>query len=223
MKIENTKKILIEIQKGIIIGLLLISFYGIGVYVYKNKNKNKVETKIEIKNRENNEINKENTVKDVDVQNKNDKIINGYRHKNGYVYKWSENEKSAFVKRSLGYEKRFSKTASQEELDNGLKSEYCDAIKEIEKVDQKTVPGTDIPFRKATYTQVDDAYKEYLQKIAQIRQVVSIIKPDNLDNEIYFETRIKCWYKGTNWNNANSKFKHLARDFYSEEVNDYYK
>ena len=129
----------------------------------------------------------------------------------------------AFVKRSLGYEKRFSKTASQEELDNGLKSEYCDAIKEIEKVDQKIVPGTDIPFRKATYTQVDDAYKKYLQKIAQIRQVVSIIKPDNLDNEIYFETRIKCWYKGTNWNNANSKFKHLARDFYSEEVNDYYK
>ena len=223
MKIENTKKILIEIQKGIIIGLLLISFYGIGVYVYKNKNKNKVETKIEIKDRENNEINKENTVKDIDVQNKNDKIINGYRHKNGYVYKWSENEKSAFVKRSLGYEKRFSKTASQEELDNGLKSEYCDAIKEIEKVDQKIVPGTDIPFRKATYTQVDDAYKEYLQKIAQIRQVVSIIKPDNLDNEMYFETRIKCWYKGTNWNNANSKFKHLARDFYSEEVNDYYK
>mgnify|MGYP001012444839 FL=1 len=216
-------KILSEIKKGTIIGLLLISFYGIGVYVYKNKNKNKVETKIEIKNRENNEINKENTVKDVDVQNKNDKIINGYRHKNGYVYKWSDNEKSAFVKRSLGYEKRFSKTASQEELDNGLKSEYCDAIKEIEKVDQKIVPGTDIPFRKATYTQVDDAYKEYLQKISQIRQVVSIIKPDNLDNEIYFETRIKCWYKGTNWNNANSKFKHLARDFYSEEVNDYYK
>ena len=214
-------KILSEIKKGTIIGLLLISFYGIGVYVYKNKNK--VETKIEIKDRENNEISKEDTVKDIDEKNKNDKIINGYRHKNGYVYKWSDNEKSAFVKRSLGYEKRFSKTAGQEELENGLKKEYCDAIKEIEKVDQKTVPGTDIPFRKATYTQVDDAYKEYLQKISQIRQVVSIIKPDNLDNEIYFETRIKCWYKGTNWNNANSKFKHLARDFYSEEVNDYYK
>ena len=214
-------KILSEIKKGTIIGLLLISFYCIGVYVYKNKNK--VETKIGIKDRENNEINKENTVKDIDVQNKNDKIINGYRHKNGYVYKWSDNEKSAFVKRSLGYEKRFSKTAGQEELENNLKKEYCDAIKEIEKVDQKTVPGTDIPFRKATYTQVDDAYKKYLQKIAQIRQVVSIIKPDNLDNEIYFETRIKCWYKGTNWNNANSKFKHLARDFYSAEVNNYYK
>ena len=214
-------KILSEIKKGTIIGLLLISFYGIGVYVYKNKNK--VETKIEIKDRENNKISKEDTVKDIDAKNKNDKIINGYRHKNGYVYKWSDNEKSAFVKRSLGYEKRFSKTAGQEELENGLKKEYCDAIKEIEKVDQKIVPGTDIPFRKATYTQVDDAYKEYLQKISQIRQVVSIIKPDNLDNEIYFETRIKCWYKGTNWNNANSKFKHLARDFYSEEVNDYYK
>ena len=72
-------KILGEIKKGIIIGLLLISFYGIGVYVYKNKNK--VETKIEIKDRENNEINKENTLKDIDAQNKNDKIII-YNNKN---------------------------------------------------------------------------------------------------------------------------------------------
>ena len=209
-------KILGEIKKGIIIGLLLISFYGIGVYVYKNKNK--VETKIEIKDRENNEISKEDTVKDIDAKNKNDKIINGYRRKNGYVYKWSDNEKSAFVKRSLGYEKRFSKTAGQEELENGLKKEYCDAIKEIEKVDQKTVPGTDIPFRKATYTQVDDAYKKYLQKIAQIRQVVRAILPDNKEA---FEYHIKCRYKGTNWNNKNSEYS--VASFYSAEVNDYYK
>ena len=209
-------KILGEIKKGIIIGLLLISFYGIGVYVYKNKNK--VETKTEIKDRENNEISKEDTVKDIDAKNKNDKIIDGYRHKNGYVYKWSDNEKSAFVKRSLGYEKRFSKTAGQEELENGLKKEYCDAIKEIEKVDQKTVPGTDIPFRKATYTQVDDAYKEYLQKISQIRQVVRAILPDNKEA---FEYHIKCRYKGTNWNNKNSEYS--VASFYSAEVNDYYK
>ena len=209
-------KILSEIKKGTIIGLLLISFYGIGVYVYKNKNK--VETKIEIKDRENNEISKEDTVKDIDAKNKSDKIINGYRHKNGYVYKWSDNEKSAFVKRSLGYEKRFSKTAGQEELENGLKKEYCDAIKEIEKVDQKTVPGTDIPFRKATYTQVDDAYKEYLQKISQIRQVVRAILPDNKEA---FEYHIKCRYKGTNWNNKNSEYS--VASFYNAEVNDYYK
>ena len=209
-------KILSEIKKGTIIGLLLISFYGIGVYIYKNRNK--VETKIEIKDRENNEISKEDTVKDIDAKNKNDKIINGYRHKNGYVYKWSDNEKSVFVKRSLGYEKRFSKTAGQEELENGLKKEYCDAIKEIEKVDQKTVPGTDIPFRKATYTQVDDAYKEYLQKISQIRQVVRAILPDNKEA---FEYHIKCRYKGTNWNNKNSEYS--VASFYSAEVNDYYK
>ena len=209
-------KILSEIKKGTIIGLLLISFYGIGVYVYKNKNK--VETKNEIKDRENNKISKEDTVKDIDAKNKNDKIINGYRHKNGYVYKWSDNEKSAFVKRSLGYEKRFSKTAGQEELENGLKKEYCDAIKEIEKVDQKTVPGTGIPFRKATYTQVDDAYKEYLQKISQIRQVVRAILPDNKEA---FEYHIKCRYKGTNWNNKNSEYS--VASFYSAEVNDYYK
>ena len=209
-------KILSEIKKGTIIGLLLISFYGIGVYVYKNRNK--VETKIEIKDRENNEISKEDTVKDIDEKNKNDKIINGYRHKNGYVYKWSDNEKSAFVKRSLGYEKRFLKTTGQEELENGLKKEYCDAIKEIEKVDQKTVPGTDIPFRKATYTQVDDAYKEYSQKISQIRQVVRAILPNNKEA---FEYHIKCRYKGTNWNNKNSEYS--VASFYSAEVNDYYK
>lgn len=210
---------LIEIRKGIAIGLLLTSFYGIGVYVYKNKNK--VESKIEIKNRENNETSKENAGKDIDTQNlenKNDKIINGYRHKNGYVYKWSENEKSSFVKRSLGYEKRFSKIASQEELENNLKEEYCDAIKEIEKVDQKIIPGTNIPFRKATYTQADDAYKEYLQKIAQIRQVVRAILPNNKEA---FEYHIKCRYKGTYWNNNNSKY--LLKYFYSTEVNDYYK
>ena len=212
-------KMLIEIRKGIAIGLLLTSFYGIGVYVYKNKNK--VESKIEIKNRENNETSKENAGKDIDTQNlenKNDKIINGYRHKNGYVYKWSENEKSSFVKRSLGYEKRFSKIASQEELENNLKEEYCDAIKEIEKVDQKIIPGTNIPFRKATYTQADDAYKEYLQKIAQIRQVVRAILPNNKEA---FEYHIKCRYKGTYWNNNNSKY--LLKYFYSTEVNDYYK
>lgn len=211
-------KILSEIKKGTIIGLLLISFYGIGVYVYKNKNK--VETKIQIKNRKNNETSKENAEKDIDtqnLQNENNKIINGYRHKNGYVYKWSENEKSSFVKRSLGYEKRFSKTASKEELENGLKKEYCDAIKEIEKVDQKIIPGTNIPFRKATYTQVDDAYKEYLQKIAQMRQVVRAILPNKKEA---FEYHIKCRYKGTYWNNNNSRY--LLKYFYSTEVNDYY-
>ena len=91
-------------------------------------------------------------------------------------------------------------------------------LSEIKKVDQKIVPGTNIPFKKATEAQIEDAYKEYLQKIAQIRQIVSIISPDDLDNNIYFETRINCYYKGTYWNNANKKY--LARDFYSIEVND---
>ena len=32
---------LIELRKGIVIGLLLTSLYGIGTYVYKSQNKNK--------------------------------------------------------------------------------------------------------------------------------------------------------------------------------------
>ena len=110
---------------------------------------------------------------------------------------------------------------TQEEIDDELKTEYCNAVEEIKKVDQKIVPGTSIPFKKATYMQVDDAYKEYLQQIAQIRQIVSNISPDNLDKDIYFENRIKCEYKGTYWNNDNSKY--LVRDFYSKEINEYYK
>ena len=136
---------------------------------------------------------------------------------NGYKYKWSENKKSTFVKRNLGYEKRFSKTTSPEELENGLRKEYCNAVKEIKKVDRKIVPGTNIPFKKATYRQVDDAYKEYLQKIAQIQQVVYTIVPND-DGD--FEYYINCKYEGTNWNNHNSVY--LTPLFYSSEVKDYY-
>lgn len=212
-----------EIRKGIIWGLLLISFYGVGAYIYKNQVKNKSEAKIAIKNTQDDakkldDTNNENIDNTKNSKDKKRKKVNGYEYKDGYVYKWSENEKSTFSKRSLGYEKRFSKTASPEELENGLKKEYCNAIKEIKKVDQNIIPGTDIPFKKATYEQADAAYKEYLQKIAQIRQVVrSVISND----KEAFEYHIKCRYKGTYWNNNNSKY--LLKDFYSKEVNDYYK
>ena len=42
------RKILDELKKGTILGLLLTSFYGVGTYIYKNQNKS--ESKIEIKN-----------------------------------------------------------------------------------------------------------------------------------------------------------------------------
>ena len=211
---------LVEIKKGVIIGFLLTVSYGTVIYIYKNQNKNNVETKIEKKESlQNNEKAKENVTGTLDIEEqKNEK----YEIRNGYEYKkMPENEKSTFIKRNLGYEKKFLKTTTQEEIDNELKTKYCDAVEEIKKVDQKIVPGTSIPFKKATYMQVDDAYKEYLQKIAQIRQIVSNISPDNLDKDMYFETRIKCEYKGTYWNNDNSKY--LVRDFYSKEINEYYK
>ena len=216
---------LTEIRKGVIIGFLLTILYGVIIYIYENQNKNNPEIKTEGKESlQNNEKssynkNKESATVTINIENqKNGKydIYNGYEYK-----KSSKNEKSTFIKRNLGYEKKFSKTTTQEEIDNELKTKYCDAVEEIKKVDQKIVPGTSIPFKKATYMQVDDAYKEYLQKIAQIRQIVSNISPDNLDKDIYFENRIKCEYKGTYWNNDNSKY--LVRDFYSKEINEYYK
>ena len=216
---------LTEIRKGVIIGFLLTILYGVITYIYENQNKNNAEIKTEGKESlQNNEKssynkNKESATVTINIENqKNGKyyIYNGYEYK-----KTSKNEKSTFIKRNLGYEKKILKTTTQEEIDNELKTKYCNAVEEIKKVDQKIVPGTSIPFKKATYMQVDDAYKEYLQKIAQIRQIVSNISPDNLDKDIYFENRIKCEYKGTYWNNDNSKY--LVRDFYSKEINEYYK
>ena len=216
---------LTEIRKGVIIGFLLTILYGVIIYIYENQNKNNPEIKTEGKESlQNNEKssynkNKESATVTINIENqKNGKyyIYNGYEYK-----KTSKNEKSTFIKRNLGYEKKILKTTTQEEIDNELKTKYCNAVEEIKKVDRKIVPGTSIPFKKATYMQVDDAYKEYLQKIAQIRQIVSNISPDNLDKDIYFENRIKCEYKGTYWNNNNSKY--LVRDFYSKEINEYYK
>ena len=216
---------LTEIRKGVIIGFLLTILYGVIIYIYENQNKNNVEIKTKEKESlQNNEKSSDNKNKEsatVTINIENQKNRKYYIYK-GYEYKkTSKNEKSTFIKRNLGYEKKILKTMTQEEIDDELKTKYCNAVEEIKKVDQKIVPGTSIPFEKATYIQVDDAYKEYLQKIAQIRQIVSNISPDNLDKDIYFENRIKCEYKGTYWNNDNSKY--LVRDFYSKEINEYYK
>ena len=78
------------------------------------------------------------------------------------------------------------------------------------------MPGTNKPFTQATYIEVDDAYKEYLQQIAQIRQVVILAVPnEDMENEA------GCHYKGTYWNNANSQYK--AKQFYNSEIDRYYK
>ena len=207
MKIKNIGKILNETKKGIVIGFLLTSFYGIWVYIYKNQSKNKTKAKIKIKN-------------SPQGKEKNIEKNKIYKKINGYEYKWSENENPKFLMRNLGYEKRFSKTASLKELENGLKDEYCTAVKEIKKVDEGIVPGTNIPFKEATYTQVNDAYKEYLQKISQIRQIIGYPEVYGDDEPIAFERHIKCKYNNTKWNMDNSYYYTLL--FYNSEINDYY-
>ena len=133
----------------------------------------------------------------------------------GYKYLKNNNQKSTFFRRSLGYEKSMIGVNIQASYKR-LKSEYCNAINEIVKVDKEIVPGTNKPFTQATYIEVDDAYKEYLQQIAQIRQVVILAVPnEDMENEA------GCHYKGTYWNNANSQYK--AKQFYNSEIDRYYK
>lgn len=134
----------------------------------------------------------------------------------GYKYLKRNNQKSTFFRRSLGYEKTMIGVNNKAFAYKRLKSEYCNAVKEIIKVDKETVPGTNKPFTQATYIEVDDAYKEYLQQIAQIRQVVILAVPnEDMENEA------GCHYKGTYWNNANSQYK--AKQFYNSEIDRYYK
>lgn len=82
---------LTEIKKGIVIGLLLTSFYGIGVYTYKSRTSNGMITKIQkINNTE--KQNEENTRENYEVY--------------GYEYKNKGDVESKFLKRNLGYEKK---------------------------------------------------------------------------------------------------------------------
>ena len=150
--------------------------------------------------------NNENTTPPVDT---NHETINGY------TYLKDDGKNSTFSKRSLGYEQTLIGVEDQYQPYMDIKSEYCNAVNEIEKVDKGIVPGTDTPFSQATYTQVDDAYREYLQQIAQIRQVVILaIANEDMENEV------GCYYKGTHWNNANSQYK--AKQFYNDEIDNYY-
>ena len=69
---------LTEIKKGIVIGLLLTSFYGIGVYTYKSKNKNEMITKIQKINnteKENEENTKSSNSIIKSLANKKDKVV----------------------------------------------------------------------------------------------------------------------------------------------------
>lgn len=142
-------------------------------------------------------------------KNKLENISQDFEIKNGYKYKKSNGENSAFTPRNLGYAE--SLLNNQVSYDS-LRKEYCRTINEITKVDNGIMPGTTKPFEEVTYTQVDDAYREHLQKIAQIRQVFDTIYGN--DNDL--ENGTGCHYTGTHWNNANSQYK--AKQFYNRSI-----
>ena len=113
--------------------------------------------------------------------------------RNGYTYLKNDGKGSTFSKRDLGYEEGMMGVSDNSSAYENIKTEYCNAVNEIVKVDDGIVPGTNTPFRQATYTEVDDAYKEYLQKIAQMRQVVFLLSNGN---DSVIEPESGCFYKG---------------------------
>ena len=194
MKNGNIEKMLIEVRKGIVIGLVLTGFYGVGAYIYKSQTKNAAESKNEIKDNDKN----------------NGDTEAGYESY-GYRYKNEGDKESKFLKRNLGYEKKITEALNKEEAYDKLKSEYCAAVAEIKKVDKKIMPGTNIPFVQAAYIQVKNSYEEYLQKIAQIRQATK----ENID----IESETKCYYEPTRWDKVNN-LNYRLKDY--ETVNKSY-
>ena len=161
-------------------------------------------------NRKNNGLLKIKSLEQLEnSKNKVENISQDFEIKNGYKYKKSNGENSAFTPRNLGYAE--SLLNNQVSYDS-LREEYCRTVNEIVKVDNGIMPGTTKPFEEATYTQVDDAYREHLQKIAQIRQVFDTIYGN--DNDL--ENGAGCHYTGTHWNNANSQYK--AKQFYDRSI-----
>ena len=194
MRNENIEKILTEVKKGIVIGLLLTGFYGVGAYIYKSQTKNAAESKNEIKDNDKNNGDTEAGYE-----------IYGYRYRN------EGDKESKVLKRNLGYEKKITEALNKEEAYDKLKSEYCAAVAEIKKVDKKIMPGTNIPFVQAAYIQVKNSYEEYLQKIAQIRQATK----ENID----IESETKCYYEPTRWDKVNN-LNYRLKDY--ETVNKSY-
>ena len=152
--------------------------------------------------------NNENTTPPVDT---NHETINGY------TYLKDDGKASTFSSRDLGYEEGMMGVSDNSSAYENIKAKYCNAVNEIVKVDEGIVPGTNTPFRQATYIEVDDAYKEYLQEIAQMRQVVFLL---NNGNDSVIEPESGCFYKGTRWNTENSKYK--AKQFERDEIVNYY-
>ena len=181
----------------------LIFLFNILGWISFKKNYNKKNNELlEIKSLEQSENSK----------NKVENINQDFEIKNGYKYKKSNGESSTFALRNLGYAE--SLMNNQVSYDN-VKEEYCTIVNEIVKVDNGIMPGTTKPFEEVTYIQVDDAYREHLQKIAQIRQVFDTIYGN--DNDL--ENGAGCHYTGTHWNNANSQYR--AKQFYDSSIIEY--
>ena len=215
--LQNKSNKLTNLLIFTVIALVVVTvFLTLSYYNHKN-NLKKLENLINQKG--SNQIKTENTnltQKDSMPANniKNSNTTSNYENfevKAGYKYKKSNGKDSSFARKNLGYDS-FINSYNLEEDYRNIQSEYCNAVDEIKKVDDGIVPGTNTPFEQVTYKEVDDAYREYLQQIAQIRQVIDTYYGN--DNDL--ENSSGCHYTGTYWNNANSQYK--AKQFYSEEV-----
>lgn len=208
---EKEKDNLIKLLIGIIL-VLVIGFGGYYIYVTQSRI-NKLEKETAAKNEKSETAVNEENIKSKNEIEKN-KVDEKYEIVNGYKYLKSTGNSTAY---------RFKTTAWAERIlgSGGVNSDYfpsayndyCLLVSEIEKVDRGMVPGSNRALEEATYQEVEDAYKDHLREISQMRQIFDLINGNDDD----FENNSGCHYKGTRWNSANKKFK--AADFKSDYIN----
>ena len=211
---EKEKDNLIKLLSGIIL-VLVIGFGGYYIYVTQSRI-SKLEKETVAKNEkkeivviEENVKSKNETEKNVVSQN-NEK----YEIRNGYKYLKDTGSDTKYRFKTTGWAERILGSGGvNSDYFPSAYNDYCLLVSEIEKVDRGMVPGSNRTFEEATYQEVEDAYKDHLREISQMRQIFDLINGNDDD----FENVSGCHYKGTRWNSANKKFK--AGEFKSDYIN----
>ena len=183
---------------GIVIIIILVVIIALLFFIYQNS-KNKIIS--------------ENTSTtfsgSVNPNNSNLVEINGYTYKKGDSDVLSfENTTTIWLNKLYVDGLEFYNNS---EVNNAYE-EYCKLVEEIEKVDRGVMPGTDKNFQEVTDIEVDNADKDHLKEISQIRQIFDYVNGNDDD----LEKNAGCNYKGTKWNTNNNKYK--AASFKSNQI-----
>lgn len=209
-----------EKKDKIIVGCIIAALFLAGIFTYINYIKLSIEEKLEaqliLHKTTGEHAPKEQVVEKEEPVDPNVEEINGYKYRksNGAPSKF----KKGVIDKELFDDMTFSSqgTVFQQTYVPATREMYCTAVQELKSVDKGFVPGTSVKLENASYQDVEDAYKERLQIIAQLRQWWELYKFYNEYDNVYAENVYGCKYQNTEWNQRNKNFK--AKDFEADAL-----